>query len=261
MKIETRSVHEQLISICQEELASDRLKEGDQFPSERELAARHGISRATANKVLAKLVSEGWLHMRKGIGCFVAERPTLFTSLRRIESFTDFARNQGYKPSTKLLDFQLRNTPPDKVRAALRVGTSGRVIFMRRLRLIEGEAVILESRWLPAALYPRLGARMLEGSFYQLCRERFGLVVQREEADIRAVSAPSWPGVDWSEPALRLEGMGSDSLDRPLWYQVLHYHGGRFSLNNVVNSASAVPHLALNFQTKQQHLNHSTTHL
>lgn len=249
--IETRSVHEQLIRLCLEELDAGRRRPGSQFPSERELAAAHGISRATANKVLAKLVSEGWLEMRKGIGCFVAERPTLFSSLRRIESFTDFALEQGHRPSTKVMAFEPRISAGNEVRAALRVSESERVMFMRRLRLLDGEPVILEERWLPARLYPRLGAGRLAGSFYQLCRERYGLIVQREEAEVRAVAAPAWPGVQWSAPALRLEGTGFDGDGRPLWHQILHYHGGRFTLSNVVDRAAGVPRLALNFRNPE----------
>lgn len=188
--------------------------------------------------------------MRKGVGCFIAERPTLFTSLRRIESFTDFVAEQGYRPSTRLMEFQPRHEPAEAVRAALQVNTPGRVMFMRRLRLIDDEPVILEDRWLPAALYPGLSARGLEGSFYQLCRKRYGLIVQREEAEVRAALAPVWPGVNWIVPALRLEGIGFDAGGRPLWYQVLHYHGGRFTLSNVVESAAAIPRLALNYESK-----------
>lgn len=248
--IETRSVHQQLINLCQQELSAGRWRAGEQFPSERELASQYGISRATANKVLAKLVSEGWLEMRKGIGCFVAERPTLFTSLRRIESFTGFARAQGYHPSTKVIELQSRGDAPEAVRTALEIGCSDRVIFMRRLRLIDDEPVIMEERWLPGILYPRLTAKNLEGSFYQMCRERYSLSVQREEAEVRAAAAPEWPDVKWAVPALRLEGIGFDASRRPLWYQVLHYHGGRFILSNVVDSAAAVPRLELNFKIK-----------
>jgi DNA-binding GntR family transcriptional regulator len=246
--IETRSVHEQLIGICLQDLAAGSWQPGEQFPSERELASRYGISRATANKVLAKLVSEGWLEMRKGIGCFVAERPTLFTSLRRIESFTDFASEQGHRPSTKVIELQLRSNPSSAVRAALKVGPAERVIFMRRLRLLDDEPVIMEERWLPGVLYPRLNAKDLAGSFYQTCRERYGLTVQREEMEVRAEVAQEWPGVRWTAPALRLEGIGFDADHRALWYQVLHYHGERFTLSNVVDNAAAVPRLELNFR-------------
>jgi len=248
--IETRNVHQQLINLCQQDLAAGRWQAGEQFPSERELASHYGISRATANKVLAKLVSEGWLEMRKGIGCFVAERPTLFTSLRRIESFTNFAQAQGYHPSTRVIELQSGTEAPEAIRVALKAGRSQRVTFMRRLRLIDDEPVIMEERWLPTALYPRLSVKKLEGSFYQMCRERYGLSIQREEAEVRAAIAPEWPGTHWNAPALRLEGIGFDANNRPLWYQVLHYHGGRFILNNAVDNAAAVPRVELNFEIK-----------
>lgn len=249
--IETRSVHEQLMALCRRDLAAGRWRAGERFPSERELSAEHGVSRATGNKVLAKLAGEGWLEMRKGIGCFVADRPTLFTSLRRVESYTDFAREQGYQPSTQVLEFSPEVQATEKIRSVLRAGPGGAVAFTRRLRLADAEPVILEERWLPAALYPNLAPQDLEGSFYQLARERYGLVVQREEAEVRAAFAPGgWPGVAWTDPALRLEGAGFDAAGRPLWYQVLHYHGGRFTLSNTVDSAAAVPRLALNLGAK-----------
>ena len=43
----------------------------DQFLTEREVAEKFQVSRATANKSLASLVSEGFLEFRKGVGTFV----------------------------------------------------------------------------------------------------------------------------------------------------------------------------------------------
>lgn len=250
--IETRTVHEQLIELCQNDLAAGRWQSGEQFPSERDLAATHSVSRATANKVLAKLVSEGWLEMRKGIGCFVSDRPTLFASLRQIESFTNLTTEQGFCPSTQVIEFQSDATAPDAVHAALQNTKKDRVIFMRRLRLIDDAPVILEERWLPAYRYPRLTAARLKGSFYKLCHDAYGLTVQREEAEISAALAPELPELHWDAPALRIEGVGFDSENHPLWYQVLHYHGARFSLNNTVDNAAAFPRISLNFNANNK---------
>ncbi|MFN9913156.1 MAG: GntR family transcriptional regulator, partial [Pirellulaceae bacterium] len=43
----------------------------DRFLTEREIADRFGVSRPTANKALASLVSEGLLEFRRGVGTFV----------------------------------------------------------------------------------------------------------------------------------------------------------------------------------------------
>ena len=47
---------------------------GSQFPTERQICERYGVSRATANKALSNLVSEGLLEFRKGVGTFVRGR-------------------------------------------------------------------------------------------------------------------------------------------------------------------------------------------
>ena len=50
---------------------SGDLAPGARFPTERELAARFGVSRVTANKALSQLVVEGLLEFRPGVGTFV----------------------------------------------------------------------------------------------------------------------------------------------------------------------------------------------
>lgn len=247
--IETRNVYQQLLDLCQRGLAERKWKAGERFPSERELAQQYGISRTTANKVLAKLVSEGWLEQRKGIGTFVAERPTLFTSLQRMESFTGFASAQGFTPSTRLLRLERNASVSPDIRKALDLPSKGQAIFLQRLRLADGEAVIFENRWLPAKYYPNLNEKGLEGSFYKLCRQHYGLQSERQIADIRAVTAPDHAEIDWPCPALMIEGVGYNSDESPIWYQQLYYRGDRFTLSNSCESATSLPKLQFNLSS------------
>jgi DNA-binding GntR family transcriptional regulator len=46
---------------------------GERLLTERQICERFGVSRATANKALSNLVSEGVLEFRKGVGTFVRE--------------------------------------------------------------------------------------------------------------------------------------------------------------------------------------------
>lgn len=230
--IETRPVTEQLLAHCQSQLAAGSHAAGERFPTERELARRHKVSRTSANKVLAKLVSEGWLEIRRGQGTFVAERPGLQASLRRLESFTAYARAQGFTPSTQVLSLSPADVVEPAIRQALRAGGRERLLLLCRVRRADGEAVIHEERWLPARRYPRLGARACAGSFYQLCRERYGFAVTREAASIRARLARGEVARHFGEgaPVLLLESTGFDEASQPAWYQRLHYSGERFAL-------------------------------
>jgi DNA-binding GntR family transcriptional regulator len=231
--IETRSVHHQLIELCQQQLAGGRWAVGERFPSERELAAQHGISRATANKVVAKLVSEGWLEIHRGQGTFVSKRRTLARSLRQLESFTDFARARGWEPRTKVLLFE-KDT---------QAGVS--VFKLQRLRYLNEIAVIFEVRWLPTKLYKELTKEDLDGSFYQISRERYGLELAREDLVIRPGFAPQEAGDGWSAPALIFEGSGFDASGQELWTQRLYYHGDYFSLQHSAEETAAFPRFSL----------------
>src|SRR5215471_3922862 len=77
---------------------------GSKFLTERQICERFGVSRATANKALSNLVSEGLLEFRKGVGTFVRGR-TLDYNLRALVSFTDKALAAGKQPGTEVLQF------------------------------------------------------------------------------------------------------------------------------------------------------------
>lgn len=246
--ITTRSVHEQLLEICQKQLDDGLYCVGTPFPSERELALQHGISRATANKVLARLRSEGWLEYQRGIGCFVSERPTVFASLRQLESFTSFAENNGFRPQTRVTRFIRSAKVSTTIREHLQLGSSESVIEVERLRLLNGEVVIVETRYLPAKRFPRLTQQALSTSFYSLCRERYQLTIAGESIEIRSEAAPLHHDFTWAQPILAIHGVGTDEDNIPLWYQHLSYHGKYFHLKSISSPDIPFPSISLGFR-------------
>jgi len=241
--IETRNVHAQLLELCQQQLAAGRWTVGERFPSERELAAEYGISRATANKVLAKLASEGWLEIRRGAGAFVADRPTLFSELRQMDSFTQFAQANKLQPTTEVVDCDSLASASEAIYHELDLAPRQRVIYVERLRRLNGEPVIHEQRWLPGKLYPRLTKQALTGSFYALCRERYRLQIDREDATVHACLPPASSAL--TGVALRLTGAGYDPDGLPLWRQELYYAGDCFEMHHSAETTASIPRLSL----------------
>lgn len=243
LMIETRNINIQLIELYQQQLAAGKWIAGDRFPSERELAEAHGISRATTNKVISKLVSAGWLEIRRGLGTFVAERPTLFSALRQMESFTAFAADCGLTPSTDVILFKVQQESAPTLNKELGLDTGDSIIHLRRLRRLNGTAVIHEERWLSASRYPELQPEDVQGSFYALCLEKYDLHVEREEAVLSATLPPADSEMDG--PALCMEGTGYDADDQPLWKQRLHYHGPCFEIRHTAENQASFPRLSL----------------
>jgi GntR family transcriptional regulator len=223
-------LYQQLHELLGELLRSGEFEHGDQFLTERQISERFGVSRPTANKVLAGLVSEGVLEFRKGIGTFV-RRAHLDYDMRSLVSFTRKAKQAGKRPSTNVLVFRkmlAASLTPD-VRAALRLADTDPVFYMERLRLADGAPVIHERRWVPAGLCPTLTRRDLRGSIYTFWTERLGLVIAGADQLIRAINirAPESALLEMRSgtAGFLLIATGCLTDGRPLWSEKTTYRG------------------------------------
>lgn len=69
------SLYEQLVYASVKAMVSGQLRPGDAYPSVRVLSRELKINPNTAHKVVASLVSQGFLESRPGIGTVVAQIP------------------------------------------------------------------------------------------------------------------------------------------------------------------------------------------
>ena len=94
--------------------------------------------------------------------------------------------------------------------------------------MADGVPVILERRWVPVDDFPGLTRQQLRGSFYELCRRRYGLRVSESDQTIRAVSLRGkdaktlkTPG---GSPAFLVSAVGY-SGERAAWWEKTLYRG------------------------------------
>ena len=210
---------------------------GSKFLTERQICDRFGVSRATANKALSNLVSEGLLEFRKGVGTFVRGR-SLDYNLRALVSFTDKARVAGKEPSTQVLQFETVRAEDvlDDVPQLLQVTPEANLYYMERLRLADGLPVILEKRYVVTEFCPNLSAEDVGGSLYSLWTDRFQLQIEGADESIRAVNTR---GAD--ARALRLRDGAAGMLirsvgylvgGRPLWSERTLYRGDSYEFQS-----------------------------
>jgi GntR family transcriptional regulator len=234
-------VHQQLAKICRAEIASGKLRPEDRFPSERTLAAKYGVHRSTANKVISQLVAEGVLTLKPGIGTFVAPIRGLHTSLRQMESFTDAALSAGMVPKTDVLCFrkEAAHELPQHVRESLGLKGRASAVYFERLRVANGEPVILEYRWVRSDLVPGLTAARLTGSFYHYLEEQYKIFLTGERHTVHAKNLDKHEAQKFKLPVgsavLVVEGSGFTQAEDPVWYQILYYRGDRYELQNEVH--------------------------
>lgn len=240
-------VYQQLLETIRGELTGPGYSPGSRFLTERQLADRYGVSRATANKVLSALVSESALEFRRGVGTFVAAR-NLDYNLRALVSFTEEARAAGMRPSTVVLRFEKLSAGqvPDDTRAHLRLPLNDLVFYLERLRLADDQPVILEKRYIVAAHCPRLTAADAARSLYQVWRKKFGLNVEGADQTIRAVSLHGEDAQRLALPdgaaGMLVRSIGFLAGDTPLWFERTLYRGDAYEFRNRLSGIQSARH-------------------
>jgi len=238
--MDTQLVHSPVYQQLNQRLRSVLAAEyrlGDQFLTEREVAEKFQVSRATANKSLASLVSEGFLEFRKGVGTFV-RRGVIDYDVRSLVSFTEKARAAGKQPSTKLLTFgkltAAEVTAP--VRLALQVETTDLLWEMDRVRLAAQIPVILEHRYVVHLHCPKMTKSQAEGSLYRAWTETHGLKIGGAHNVIRAVLLSAGEAKHLrtrpKSPALEVVSVGYLEDDSPLWWERTLYRSDQYEFHS-----------------------------
>ncbi|WP_179273413.1 MULTISPECIES: GntR family transcriptional regulator [unclassified Rhodococcus (in: high G+C Gram-positive bacteria)] len=87
MMDEGRPIFLQIAEMVENSIIDGSLAEEEQVPSTNELAAFHRINPATAGKGLAKLVADGVVYKKRGIGMFVTTGARDALRFRRRDHF------------------------------------------------------------------------------------------------------------------------------------------------------------------------------
>jgi len=123
------------------------------IPTEAELTKTYGVAIGTIRKAVDVLVAEGLLERSQGRGTFI-RRPSFDASLFRF--FRHLTGADGRQiPEGRVLA-RVVETPPEDVASALSLSAKTKAIRLDRLRLIDGQVVLVEEIWLPKARFAAL---------------------------------------------------------------------------------------------------------
>ncbi len=209
----------------------ERLGVGTAIPSERQLSADLGVSRLTVRAALDDLAREGRVVRRRGSGTYV-QHPKIAQELT-MTSFSEDMRRRGMTPGSRTLSLE-RELAGARLGRLLHVSPSEEILVNKRLRLADGETTAIETLPLPASLVPGLEPKDLAGSFYELVRDRFGIVIvsgtQAIEPTVTDEEESKALGVPLHSPAFLFERTSRDEAGRTLEYVQSVYRGDRYRI-------------------------------
>ena len=208
-----------------ERIESSEWQEGSLIPSESELISTHGVSRTTIRQALQDLVASGYLVRKQGRGTFVAKRDQLFTS-SPLYGFREEMELSGRATEVCALTVETVNASPD-VSIHLRIPEKAFVIKVARTICENGQPVMADTSYLPAALQPFVNETALrKASIYSLL-ESYGITIAAGEQVITAVNADAETARTIScqpgEAVLYVERVTRDKGGQPIEYSIARY--------------------------------------
>jgi GntR family transcriptional regulator len=201
-------------------IAGGELAVGARLAPEPELAAEHGVSRATLREALKALEREGLVLRRQRVGTTVCARPALSHPLQRNGSVRDLVEASGRRHGVR--DAELRFVgAPVTVAAALELEEGHPVVVLERVRTADGEPVVLTIDHLDAAIVESATAPLLpDVVFYEWLRGHCRIEVTHGVARLSASAASARLAerleVAEGAPLLRLLQVDRTSVGRPV---------------------------------------------
>lgn len=179
--------YRQLADTLRADIASGRYPVGGQLPPEVELCATYDVSRHTARDALRLLLEAGLVERRRGVGTTVLRTgaaPAFVQPLGGVTELMQYAREAR-------LDIRSAGLRRLDVSEQERLGlTSDEAwLVVAGLRRKDGKPLALSQIYIAPAyadLAPRL--RAWDGAIQELIARDFGVVVQRIEQEIAALS-------------------------------------------------------------------------
>lgn len=213
------------------QIASGELGPLAQVPSETELADRFSVSRMTARKALDRLVGDGMLFRQPGKGTFVAPHKMSHLASQGL-SFSAAMRAQGLACRTEVLEAGLVRAPSNVARA-LSLTPGSQVVFLRRLRHVDGAPLAIHLSYLPGRLSALLDMD-LSGSLADLMAA-VGARVERAEDRVEAVVATGEEAellrVPVGAPLVFIHGVAFSAANEPVRYSEALYPGDRWTFS------------------------------
>src|SRR5215472_14335957 len=122
------------------------LEPGERLDNELDLAERLGVSRPTVRQAVQRLVEQGLVVRRRGLGTVVVA-PRILRSVALTSLYDDLS-SSGRHPATTVLSVSEIDAD-ENVAGALSLAAGSKVVFIERLRLADDTPLALMQNFLP----------------------------------------------------------------------------------------------------------------
>lgn len=233
-KSSPKPLYLQLEELIKEDIEKGKYKPNSKIPSESELMQKYDLSRITVRNACNHLVKEGILYRVAGIGTFVS-KPKIMTTTLAYTGFREQLERMGYETTTKLIEKSVILATPS-ISSSLGIKENDKVLFIKRLRLVDDTPISLHHSYLPYDKFKDLfNDKYLESK--QLCvliEEKYNVkpikVVETLESMISSEEVSNIFEIEKGYPLLVLEDTMYDKKDSIYEYSKVVFRGDKVKL-------------------------------
>lgn len=209
----------------------ENMEENEKIPSEREICEHYDVSRTTVRQAISELVKEGYIYKKLGKGTFVSSKK-YNQNLQSFYSFTEEMKKIGKAPSSKVLNFEILTANKD-IAKNMKISQDELVYKIIRLRLADGEPMMLETTYVPYNLFPGITKEELnKKALYDIYSDTFNerveyaeesfipVLIQKDEAKTLQIEAGS--------PSLKITRYAYNKYNKVIEYTVSTVRGDKF---------------------------------
>lgn len=224
-------IHVQIHELLKDQIVSNKLQADQPLPSERELSDTLGVSRMTVRQAMDALRKEGLIYKKTGTGAFVSPHK-LDIHTRNLNGFSDEMRRRGMTPTSQLLSMERGKADSETVKR-LDLKETAEVFRLKRLRLVDGMPMAVETVCLPVDLFPGLDKYdFAKKSLYQILETKYATTFFSAAEDIEAsmsdAESSELLGVPKKSPLLIVYRTVFTVDDRPIEYTRSVYRADRY---------------------------------
>lgn len=231
-------IYLQLTEWIRAQIQSGEWWAGQKLTAEGDLADQLAIARGTVRKAYTELLAEGLLTRTHGRGTYVTPKALDQPLADRLITYSEALIAEGIPFETQVLEQRIVSATP-AVAAELGVGTGDDVFFLKRIRTVDGEPLILFHNYVVYQLCPGIeSADFSHERLFHLLEDRYGLRLEWGKRTFQAQIADETKaeplGVDVGDSIMHMDQTTYLKGGTPIEHSNLWLRGNRFRLSVVV---------------------------
>lgn len=228
----------QIKSWLRQQIVNGDWPEHYKLKAEADLALELQVSRGTIRKALAELMAEGLLVQTHGRGTFVAARVLEQPLAERLVTFSEDLISRGIPFETQVL-VQKVISVPERVAQRLLLPPESPVFFLRRVRLVSGEPMILLHNYVVYGRCPAIEQiDFTHSRLFEALEKYFGLLIdyghRSFEAQVANKDTAKLLGIAKRDAVMYIEQSTYLQDGSPIECSELWLRGDRFKLGATV---------------------------